>query len=67
MPPPNAASTIAVTSVIRQLRYSSTPRLMIAVRTPPTSCTRPVPTRLRMPSASLMMRDSSTPLCVESK
>src|SRR5688572_18007368 len=46
--------TTAVTSVIRQFKYSSTPRLMMAVTTPPTSCTRPVPTRLRMPSASLM-------------
>src|SRR5688572_29715285 len=35
---------------------------MMAVTTPPTSCTRPVPTRLRVPSASLMMRDSSTPV-----
>ena len=40
---------------------------MTAVTTPPTSCTSPVPTRFRIPSASLMMRDSSTPVCVESK
>ena len=38
-----------------------------AVTTPPTSWTRPVPTRFRIPSASLMTRETSTPVCVESK
>ena len=38
-----------------------------AVTKPPTSCTRPVPTRFLMPSASDMMREISTPVCVESK
>ena len=33
----------------------------------PTSCTMPLPTRFRMPSASLMMREMSTPVFVESK
>ena len=38
-----------------------------AVTNPPTSCTRPVPTRFRIPSASDMMREMSTPVFVESK
>ena len=33
----------------------------------PASCTRPVPTRFRMPSASVMMREMRTPVLVESK
>ena len=38
-----------------------------AVTTLPVSWTRPVPTRFRMPSASVMMREIRTPDCVESK
>ena len=38
-----------------------------AVTKPPTSCTRPVPTRFRIPSASFMIRDTRAPVCVESK
>ena len=33
----------------------------IAVRIPPTKSTRPVPTRLRTPSTSLMMRETRAP------
>ena len=40
---------------------------MIAVRIEPTSCTRPVPTRFLMPSASVMMREIRMPVFVESK
>ena len=40
---------------------------MSAVTMLPVSCTSPVPTRFRMPSASLMMRESSWPACVASK
>jgi len=38
-----------------------------AVRIEPVSCTSPVPTRFRMPSASVMMREIRMPLFVESK
>ena len=38
-----------------------------AVTIDPLSCTSPVPTRFRIPSASVMMREIRTPLCVESK
>ena len=40
---------------------------MIAVITLPTSWMSPVPTRLRTPSASVMMREMRTPVFVESK
>ena len=46
---------------------TGTPARTIAVTTLPVSCTRPVPTRFRMPSASVMIREISTPDCVESK
>ena len=39
----------------------------MAVRMPPSSSTRPVPTRFRMPSASVMTRDSRMPVLVWSK
>ena len=53
----------------RQLpvQVERTPSAMVAVRIEPVSCTRPVPTRFRMPSASVMIREISTPLLVESK
>ena len=54
-------------SVRCQLSQNSTPSPIAAVTNPPTSCTRPVPTRLRMPSASIMIRETSTPVLVESK
>ncbi len=37
------------------------------MRSPPTSCTIPVPTRFRIPSASVMMREMRIPVFVESK
>jgi len=40
---------------------------MIAVRSPPTSCTSPVPIRFRIPSASDITREIRTPDLVESK
>ena len=67
-PPPNAASTTMRDE--RQLPVQveqDAERRRRAVTTLPTSCTRPVPTRFRMPSASVMMREISTPVCVESK
>jgi hypothetical protein len=56
-----------VTAVSRQLSQKSTPTAMAAVTNPPTSCTSPVPTRFRMPSASVMMREISAPVLVPSK
>ena len=37
-----------------------------AVSSPPTNSTRPVPIRLRMPSTSVMMRETSVPVLLES-
>ena len=56
-----------MTSVIVQLSQSSTPSASSAVTTPPTSCTMPVPTRLRIPSASFITREISTPVWCSSK
>ena len=67
MTPPNAASNTSVTVVSRQLSQNSTPRAIEAVTMLPTSCTSPLPTRFRMPSASFMIREMSTPVFVESK
>src|SRR5205823_9304783 len=50
-----------------QFRYISTHSAMLAVRIEPVSCTRPVPTRFLMPSASVMMREIRIPVLVESK
>ena len=44
-----------------------TPSATMAVSTLPVSCTSPVPTRLRMPSASFITREISTPVWVVSK
>lgn len=67
MMPPKATRTTSVIDVIRQLSQKRTPRAMIAVINPPTSCTMPVPTRFRIPSASVMTREISAPVLVESK
>ena len=40
--------------------------LIMAVSNPPVNSTRPVPIRLRTPSTSFMMRETNTPLFVES-
>ena len=40
---------------------------MLAVTTPPKICASPVPTRLRIPSASFITRDTRTPVFVVSK
>ena len=64
------ANTVKITSVISvrlQLSQKSTPKAIAEVTKPPVNCTNPVPTRLRMPSASLMTRAMSTPIFVESK
>ena len=64
---PNAASMTTVKTVRRQLRYNRTPIARTAEKSPPTSCTIPVPTRFRIPSASVMMREMSCPVLAESK
>ncbi len=65
--PPNVASSTSVMLVSFQFSQKRTPSESAAVTMPPMSSTRPVPTRFRMPSASVMMREISTPVLVESK
>ena len=67
MPPAKISSTTSVTVVSRQLSQNSAAIAMAALISPPASCTSPVPTRLRMPSASFMTRESRMPVWVESK
>ena len=67
IPPPNVPRTRIAIAVSCQFSQNSTPSAMLAVTRPPTSCTRPVPTRFRIPSASLMIREIRTPVLVESK
>ena len=50
-----------------QFSQNSTPSAIVAVTSPPTSCTSPVPTKFRTPSASVMMREMRIPVLVESK
>ena len=50
-----------------QLSLKSHTSAMPAVTRPPTICTKPVPTRFRIPSASVMIREIRMPLLVESK
>ena len=56
-------SAIAVSS---GLVHSSTPSESSASRMPPTKSTSPVPIRLRTPSTSVMMRETSMPLLLAS-
>ena len=53
-------------AVISGLIRNKTTNAMTAVSKPPTKSTNPVPIRLRMPSTSDMMRDTSVPVLVES-
>ena len=55
-------STVAVMSVIVALMRRRTTSEINAVMMPPTNSTRPVPIRLRTPSTSLMMRETSAPV-----
>ncbi len=50
-----------------QLSTNSTTSAIAAVTRPPVRRTSPVPTRFLIPSASVMMREISTPVLVESK
>jgi hypothetical protein len=67
IPPPNATRISRIAPVSFQLSQKSTPTAITPVSVLPTSCTRPVPTRFRIPSASFMIREMSTPLWVLSK
>ncbi len=67
MAPPKATSSTSVTEVSRQLSTKSTAIAMAAVSRPPTSWMMPVPTRFRIPVASVMIREISTPTFVASK
>jgi hypothetical protein len=64
---PKSPSTTRIAMVSCQFSQNRNPRATSAVKLPPTSCTMPVPTRFRMPSASFMMRLTATPTWVESK
>ena len=55
------------TNVSMALIRTRRTKAIIAVNSPPMSSTRPVPTRFRTPSASLMIREIKTPVFVESK
>ena len=52
--------------VITALMRMRTTKAITAVRRPPTKSIRPVPTRLRTPSTSHMMRDTIMPVLFES-
>ena len=67
IPMPKVLKINDVTRVKRQLMYIRTPNAIVAVRIEPVNCTRPVPTMFRTPSASVMIREISTPVFVESK
>ena len=67
IPAPKQARIRIAIAVSRQLSTNSTTSATAPVSTPPISCTSPVPTRLRMPSASDMIREMRMPLLVESK
>ena len=48
-------------TVIVALMRSKSTREMIAVKVPPTNCTKPVPTRLRTPSTSVIILETKAP------
>ena len=53
-------------NVILELMRNKTTRAMPDVMSPPVKSTKPVPSRLRTPSTSLMMRETSVPVLFES-
>ena len=67
IPVPKIARKITVPRVSCQFSQKRTPSATTAVKRPPTSWMRPVPTRFLMPSGSVMTRDTSMPLFVLSK
>jgi hypothetical protein len=54
-----AAKAAAVIETLTRKRYT---RAKTAVMIPPMKSTSPVPIKFRIPSTSLMMRDTSTPV-----
>ena len=58
----NAPITANTVSVTETLRCISQRNATAAVNRPPTKSTSPVPTRLRTPSTSVMMRATSVPV-----
>ena len=64
---PNRTSTSRMSDVSRQLSQKSHTKAIDAVSSPPARWASPEPTRFRIPSASVMIRDIRTPVCVESK
>ena len=62
----NPAMKNSATPVITALIRSRITSESTAVISPPTNSTRPVPIRLRMPSTSVMMRDTSVPVLLAS-
>ena len=61
-PTPNTSRNPNAIMVMIGLMRISTTNAMTAVSRPPTKSTSPVPTRLRTPSTSLMMRDTMVPV-----
>ena len=64
--PKITSGTNAYSVICGLMRIRST-SATTAVNRPPTSCTSPVPTKLRTPSTSVMMRDTNAPLLLLSK
>ena len=63
-PNPKTSRKPKAIAVITGLMRISTAKAITAVSRPPTKSTSPVPMRLRTPSTSLMMRDTSMPRLV---
>ncbi len=62
----NAPTSAMAITVISALMRNRTTSAITAVTSPPRNSTRPVPTRFRTPSTSLMMRETSVPVLLES-
>ncbi len=62
----NRSSTPNKTKVMRGLAATRMQNATIAVTMPPTNSISPVPIRFRTPSTSVMMRETRTPVRLES-
>ena len=62
----NIARNRKAMPVMTGLMRSSTTSAIAAVSSPPVNSTKPVPIRLRTPSTSLMMRETSEPALLAS-
>ncbi len=63
----NATTITSAIPVSKVLRRSRNPSTSTAVSRPPKNSIKPVPSRLRMPSTSVMMRATSVPVLFASK